>query len=201
MVCEGTETEPNYFEELRIQFRIPTAHMSILPSRLGTGPEKIVEYAERKAREDGSWDEVYCLFDRDDHVHYQAALAKACSLDRRIRNKHQVEPIRFTPIPSVPCFELWFLQHFQDSSREEHRDSISRKLKVHIPGYHKAWTDMYRRTGSRFGVAVARAEMLRKRKSETNNENPSTEVDKLVLRLMDIGNIAMHSPTGKAGTR
>jgi hypothetical protein len=69
MVCEGAETEPNYLEEIRQSKRIPSAHWTILPSELGTGPEKVVEYAERRAREDGTWDEIYCVFDRDDHAH------------------------------------------------------------------------------------------------------------------------------------
>lgn len=184
-----------------MQFRIPTAHMAILPSRLGTGPEKVVDYAKQLAREDGSWDEVYCLFDRDDHVHYQAALAKAQSLDKQIKTRHSKQVVRFAPIPSVPCFELWFLLHYEAITREEHRSSIHQKLKVHLPDYHKARTDMYRKTSARLHDAVGRAAVLRKRKHETGNDNPSTEVDILVQRLLEIGCMATNTTRGKAGTR
>lgn len=124
MVCEGEETEPNYFGDIRQEYNIPTAHWAILPSDYGTGPEKVVSFAEDKARKDGSWDEVYCIFDRDDHAHYREAIQAASGLDGRLKTSVPVSPVRFKAIPSVPCFELWFLLHFEAVTREEHRARI-----------------------------------------------------------------------------
>jgi hypothetical protein len=188
MVCEGSKTEPNYFKEIRRYFKIPTAHWAILPSEYGTGPEKVVEFAEYKARKERTWDEVYCIFDRDDHVYYRTAVEKARALDCRLRTSAPVKnAVRFTAIPSVPCFELWFLLHFEPVTREEHRDEIVRRLKVKVPGYDKGLSDMYQRMKSNLSIAIARAQEEREQKTRTGNDNPSTDVDFLVKRLMEIG--------------
>lgn len=187
MVCEGRETEPNYFEEIRQAYRIPTAHWAILPSELGTGPEKVVAYAEAKARRDKSWDEVYCIFDRDDHAHYREAIRAASELEGKLKTSEPASPVRFAAIPSVPCFELWFLLHFEPVAREEHRDEVARKLAAWIPGYEKNFDDMFVRTRDRLASAYVHAEEGRRRAAMTGNDNPSTDVDILVKRLIEIG--------------
>jgi hypothetical protein len=75
MVCEGEKTEPNYLEEIRHSKRIPSAHWTILPSELGTGPEKVVEYAERRARQgEGS----------SDGSRFTIRISRICSRELRI---------------------------------------------------------------------------------------------------------------------
>jgi hypothetical protein len=188
IVCEGEKTEPAYFEEIRQKWRIPALNWVILPSELGTGPEKVVEYAELKARQEGRWEEVYCVFDRDDHLHYTNAILKAQSINGKIKTKGKESvTIRFAAIPSDPCFELWFLIHFQPITREEHRDEILRLLKSCVSGYSKGCRGMFNRTVADFEKACEHAELLRKRKMQTGNSNPSTDVDILVKRLNDIG--------------
>jgi RloB-like protein len=58
----------------------------------------------------GSFDQVYVVFDRDDHVSYHNALHMAQSLDGKFRNDSN-ERILFTAVPSIPSFELWLLLH------------------------------------------------------------------------------------------
>ena len=186
MVCEGRETEPNYLEGIRRELRIPTAHWRILPSALGTGPEKVVAYAEDLARSGAGWDEVYCIFDRDEHVHYREAIAKAAALDGKIKPKGAASPLRFIAIPSVPCFELWFLLHFKTVTHELERDEAQRALKQQMPDYGKNLPDMFARTKERLETAYANADRTRARKAETENDNPSTDVDILVKRLFEI---------------
>jgi hypothetical protein len=190
MVCEGAETEPNYLEEIRQSKRIPSAHWTILPSELGTGPEKVVEYAERRAREDGTWDEIYCVFDRDDHAHYREAIDKARALDRRLRTKSPSASIRFMPIASVPCFELWFLLHFEPVTRELDRTEARRKLQRWITAYDKNLEDMFARTSDRLEQAFKNASDERRRAVDTGNDNPSTNVDILIKRLLAIAALA-----------
>jgi hypothetical protein len=189
MVCEGTETEPNYLEEIRQEYRIPTAHWAVLPSDYGTGPEQVVAYAEARARRDGSWDEVYCLFDRDEHAHYHEAMRSAAALDGKLRTRAPSSAVRFRAIPSVPCFELWFLLHFEAVAREEHRDTMVRRLKTWIPDYEKHLDDMFSRTRARLEAAYANAAEERRRAAQSGNDNPSTDVDLLVRRLIEIGDM------------
>ena len=186
MVCEGEETEPNYLEGIRRELRIPTAHWRILPSALGTGPEKVVAYAEDLARSGAGWDEVYCIFDRDEHVHYREAIAKAAALDGKIKPKGAASPLRFIAIPSVPCFELWFLLHFKTVTHELERDEAQGALKQQMPDYGKNLPGMFARTKERLETAYDNAARTRARKAETGNDNPSTDVDILVKRLFEI---------------
>lgn len=125
MVCEG-ETEKLYFEDIRRDYRITSANWAVMPSEYGTGPEKVVGFAEHKARSEKKWDEVYCIFDRDEHVHYRQALEVAAKLDGKLKPKDALAtPPRFISIPSIPCFELWYLLHFQAVNREENRDAVT----------------------------------------------------------------------------
>ncbi len=48
IVCEGKKTEPNYFEEIRKEARIPTAHIYVLHSQFGTQPLQVVKFAEEE---------------------------------------------------------------------------------------------------------------------------------------------------------
>jgi hypothetical protein len=187
IICEG-ETETNYFDEIRQKWRIPTLNWEILPSKLGSGPEKVVEYAELKARQEGRWEEIYCVFDRDDHLYYQNALSKAQNLNGKLKTREK-ESVSFMAIPSDPCFELWFLIHFQSQpvTREEHRDEIQSLLGKCIPGYSKGCSGMFGRTIADFEKACRHADLLRQRKRETGNSNPSTDVDILFKRLNALG--------------
>ncbi len=45
IVTEGEKTEPQYFDEICRQERIPSAHVVVLNSQDGTEPAQIVEYA------------------------------------------------------------------------------------------------------------------------------------------------------------
>ena len=186
MVCEGRETEPNYLEGIRRELRIPTAHWTVLPSALGTGPEKVVEYAEKLARSGAGWDDVFCIFDRDEHVHYREAIARAAALEGKIKPRGAASPLRFTAIPSLPCFELWFLLHFESVMRELGRDEAQRALKRQMPDYDKNLPDMFIRTKERLETAYSNAALERRHKTETGNDNPSTDVDILVKRLFEI---------------
>ena len=40
IVCEGEETEPNYFNEIRQRYRLSSANVLAIPSEYGTQPQK-----------------------------------------------------------------------------------------------------------------------------------------------------------------
>ena len=176
VVCEGAKTEPTYFQALRKAKRMSPEQIKIVPGEEGSHPKKVVEYAKslkEEIRQDGLIvDEVWCVFDRDIHQCIKAAFFQARSN-------------QFHVAFSNPSFELWFLLHYEDQNSHIERQAVTRKLKRHIQRYQKAM-DVYPILLCNQTRAIDRAEKLRKLhrdNQEEENENPSTNVDKLVIYL------------------
>ena len=114
IVSEGSRTEPNYFTEIRTAYRLHTANVKVLHSRLGTSPLQVVRYAEQLFLEGDphtrlvprAFDRVFAVFDRDEHESYANALRIAASPDGKLRNDNK-QSVRFSAVASIPCFELW----------------------------------------------------------------------------------------------
>lgn len=182
IVCEGRKTEPLYFDDIRKQNRIPSAHVSVIPSGSGTEPRQVVEFAIAEFEKSRAFEWVFPVFDRDSHRTYGAALQHARNNDRQLRNDEGVA-VRFVAVPSVPCFELWILIHFMEVHHGYPRAELIRTLKQHIPGYTKSTEGIYALTEPHLDIAVRNAEQLRKRFTPDNGEDPYTGVDFLVSLL------------------
>ncbi|REJ08067.1 RloB domain-containing protein [Microbacterium bovistercoris] len=100
---EGRLTEPQYITALkslpgvrdRTSLKIEIVSEHAVPHRL-------VKLAAQKADEP-EVDEVWCVFDIDDHPNLEEA--------RRIAERHGVKVV-----VSNPCFELWLILHHQDQT-------------------------------------------------------------------------------------
>ena len=130
--------------------------------------------AERKARRqhDGflAYDEVWCVFDVDEHPRIPEA-------------RQQARDNGIKLAISNPCFELWALLHFQDQSAYLSRQDAQRQLRLHIPEYGKDLP--FHHLVSGYEQAVERAKNL-DRRCETAGcpgENPSTGVHALTERI------------------
>jgi hypothetical protein len=183
IVCEGSKTEPLYFEDIRKVLRLPKTKVCVLPSALGTQPRQVVDYAEQIFRERGEFDVVYAVFDRDEHKTYHDALTNAARLDQRLRNDFR-KKIRFHATPSVPCFELWVLLHFADVRAFAHRHEVIARVGNHIPGYDKGLPGVFARTEPHLTVASDRAKALRATFDAKSGVDPYTDVDELVAKLL-----------------
>ena len=179
VVCEGKKTEPNYFEEIRIEARISAIHVCVLPSGFGAQPSRVVEFAVSKFKETKGFEKVFAVFDRDDHPCYANAVRRAESLDRKLKNDEN-EQIVFKAIVSVPSFELWLLLHYVDIQAFYHRDEVLRRLREHLPNYEKGNDELYTLTQGMLATATSRAERLRTRFSRLPGEEAYTDVDELV---------------------
>jgi hypothetical protein len=112
IVTEGEKTEPQYFDEIRKKLRLSATHIAIADSSYGTEPGQIVECAADLFRARGKeFDQVFAVFDRDEHRTYHEAL-DACPRAklRNDENRH----VTLRAVPSNPCFELWLLLHYED---------------------------------------------------------------------------------------
>ena len=143
IVCEGRETEPGYFNafknevrnervKIRREDRLPLDKIEI---KTKNTPIRIVQFAieqKKEAQEDAvrqrdenlCWDEVWGVFDIDEHAHIDKV--------RKLAQKHGIELAI-----SNPCFELWELLHFQDQHGHIERQSARTTLRRYLPEYDK----------------------------------------------------------------
>lgn len=193
VVSEGSKTEPNYFKEIRIAHRLQTTNVAVQPSKFGTGPIQVVQYAKflfengdrQKQIQPRAFEHVFAVFDRDDHQTYFEALKLAERLDGNLRNSNK-QPIRFRAIASVPCFELWLLLHYTEAHAPLHRDVVLQRVKEYIPEYEKGSKNAFSITRERLTTATQRALLLSERFNAYAAPEPFTGVHELVTQLTSL---------------
>ncbi|WP_375789970.1 RloB family protein [Bradyrhizobium sp. Pha-3] len=132
VVCEGKNSEPAY---LRALARWADIIIDVIAAA-GT-PEVIAKKAIEEATSRGVigrrrakllWyertDEVWAVFDRDEHKYYEEAL--------RLCEQNGIGIGR-----SNPCFEVWIVLHFEDFHRPDDRDKVFDHLCNLCPGYEE----------------------------------------------------------------
>lgn len=169
IVCEGKQTEPNYFRA----FRIPGVEIRV--EGLGDHTTSLVARTIELST-DGDYEQVWCVLDRDSFPldRFNAALELAEN------NKVQVAY-------SNEAFELWYVLHFDflhaGVSRADYITILSQRLGV---PYFKNNRDMYDLIVARQATAVKNAERLHRRYApcRPGHDNPSTTVYLLVKELL-----------------
>ena len=190
IVCEGTKTEPNYLKELVDSLGIRPQTVKIARND-GSSPDRVVNLACTLYEEDSlggdSFDRVFCVFDRDKHEHFDAAVQRIRDLSRSDK------PKPFEAITSSPCFEYWLLLHFGFTDHPFHaagKKSICDKLIVHLrtkpcfENYGKGQQGIYALLKDKTSTAIAAAKQVRQRAEATGQKNPLTHVDTLVEALL-----------------
>lgn len=181
IVCEGSKTEPNYFKGLRDELKLSTVNIEICGCSSGLDPMSIVNFALE--RHEG-YDRIYCVFDKE-YSNYQEALDK-------IKIEHQ-RGIPIYAIPSVLCFEYWFLLHFIESTKpylqkgkKSAADQLVSELKCHLKDYSKGDKLVFAKIKHLLQEAIVRAKRVYKSQQENGTDNPSTKVHELVEYLRNI---------------
>lgn len=187
--CEGSRTEPDYFNALA---RISPYSLVDIKTVAGAGvPKTIAQRAVDEAairgigaknrRRKNSFevnDEVWVVFDRDEHPDFAAAVA-------------QCENAGIGVARSDPCFEVWLILHFEDYNRPDHRHKTQDHFGELCPLYDRKsnkTTDCSAIVGD-VEKAEARAEaQLAARAAEgAAYSAPSTTVFMLTRRLRSPG--------------
>jgi hypothetical protein len=184
IVTEGSKTEPNYFTEIRTKYRLATANIEIINSEYGTLPQQIVDYAYDHCNQNNKWESVFCVFDEDDHLNFNNAITSAMAKDKKLKND-QGEKINFYAIPSLPCFELWLLLHFERITISIERYDVYKRLKKYIPVYDKG-EGHFIKTESFLGTAFKNANEISKNRNGQYVKNPYTGVYEVVNVLMKL---------------
>ncbi len=188
IVCEGSKTEPYYLRGLCRELDLSAENIKIEYCKTANDPKSIVDDALEKFSKEKSYDRVYCVFDKDVHPTYQAALDKMKVHSTRVR-----KPAPITAITSVPCFEFWLLLHFEDTTRpynvkgnKSAGDQLESELKIYIPDYHKGDKAIFDKTKHKLGEASQRAKKINKSQEQAGTDNPSTKMVELVEYLQGI---------------
>jgi len=128
------------------------------------------EAREEKQHRGRAFDEIWCVFDHDNHPDLNAALGLARNAGIKVAF-------------SNPCIELWFILHFQDQ-RAWISGPDARRLSRTLLGCSKVLDGQALETlVTRYGDAAERAKALlgmHRANGSPDNENPSSGVWELV---------------------
>jgi hypothetical protein len=186
IVCEGEKTEPYYFQEIIDYYEIHTAKIR---ADCGTDPVSVVQhgfnlYEEEINAKEGSFDRVYCVFDKDNPAKYKTAL----SMINGTKQKGV-----FFAANSVPSFEYWLLLHFVFTTAPfsavggvSSGAAALKALKQHMPQYTKASQDTFAALLGKLEDAKDRASRANTSAIAANTDNPSTYVHELVDFLQHV---------------
>lgn len=174
IVCEG-ETEQEYFEAVRIHYGLTTAEVIVADNTVGSAPSSVVECAEHRCAEPGSYDHIFCVFDRDGHESFDRARKRIGTLSGRKK-----KPLPIREAISIPCFEYWvLLHHARTDAPFKHCDDAKAQVCRHMPDYEKADANIARQLMAKLDQALSNAKWVEDRAQE-NNYNPYTSVHHVI---------------------
>ena len=177
IVCEGKETEPNYFNDFPDN---PEVCDYIKTRGTGFNTESLVNKAIRlrdeAQKKKEPYIEVWCVFDKDDFSAEQFNNAIELAKQNQINCAYSIE-----------AFELWYMLHFNyyDAalSRQQYKEKLTELLGK---TYQKNDKEMYKLLEKRMSTAIqnARRLYLLQYKRPLTEQNPITTVFRLVERLL-----------------
>lgn len=186
VVAEGDVTEREYMNGFVSKCRNPLVSFDFvgdagvpmtLVGRAKQLADAAVEAAQREQDDYLAFDEVWCLFDRDEHPHVGEAreMARANGLKVAMSN---------------PCFELWLVLHLRDNPGMQHRHAMQRILQDLMPGAQLKHID-FEQLIAGYEQAFLRAERIKREAREAGDAlaNPSTEVFQLTDSIDDEGRL------------
>lgn len=183
MFVEGARTEPQY---LTFWWRLHREHVALAIDPFHGGPVQLVEQAlafhkaELAAERKGKGtpvDEVWCVFDVDEHHDVARAVADALRGGINVAVSH-------------PCIEVWFMWHYRDQSAYIHRHDAQRESRALIQCEKGLTTLALDGLHARYGDARARAlamENEHARNQLAMDSNPSSSLWKLVDAIQTAG--------------
>ncbi|MDA1016480.1 MAG: RloB family protein [Planctomycetota bacterium] len=175
VVTEGSVTEPQYLNGFAKASKNPRVHIEVIG---GAGvPKTIVESAKdlkrnaakrarRESDENLDYDEVWCVFDVDQHPNISDA-------------RQMAEDNEMNLAISNPCIELWLWLHFAEQPGMQHQHDLQSMMKQHIPNYDKHVD--YSDYAEGYPAAVKRASKLDDEAQAVNEDgrNPTTGIWRL----------------------
>lgn len=117
IVCDGEKTELSYFRK----FRLPLVEVEIIGTGFNTVQVVAATTDQVTQRPTGYYDQVWCVFDRDDFPpgRFDEAIQQAGAAGYEVAYSNQ-------------SFEFWLLLHFAEYSGPLHRDTYRSLLNEHL---------------------------------------------------------------------
>ncbi len=182
--CEDGKSSAYYFRS----FEIDKERFEVRIEGTGMNTDSLVEEAIRAklaaAKTKTPFNEVWCVFDRDDFPleKYERAFTLARNEGIKIAWANE-------------AFEFWYLLHFDYFDSALSRADYKRKLAEREIEYDKADRTMYARLQEKQQTALRNARKLQRHwnengKSRSHCENPSTSIHVLVEYLNELAAIA-----------
>lgn len=179
VLTEGAVTEPSYLAQWARHNR--GIHLDLAES--GMAPLSLVQLARdhhranRRSRPSGrrgDFDEIWCVFDVDEHPNLAQAI-------------HEARQSDICVALSNPCFELWLILHYEDQYAHIERGKAQLRAQRlgALVGKHLQPNEVETLLAT-YDDAKRRAKTLRQRHLGNGSEpasNPSTNVWELVERL------------------
>lgn len=131
--CEGTKTEPNYFEGMKRQIERKGMYRNsvfINIEGVGEGTVRILDHAEKYIEKNRiNEGEVWIIYDKDDFTEDSFN-----SVAGRIEQLNQCDKkVRYHAAWSNQCIEYWFILYFDyyiaDNDRHFYIDYLNKKFK------------------------------------------------------------------------
>ncbi len=174
IVCEGSRTEPLYF----MGFRVKVEDAEILGEGCNTVSlvQRTIEIRQKFLEERKEFDQVWCVFDRDEFPiqNFNRALELAAQNGIRVAYSNQ-------------AFEVWYLLHFAFHNAALHRTQYAEKLEKALSRpYRKNDPAIYEILRSKRADAIRNARRLHQDYDPhiPVTDNPCTTVYLLVEELI-----------------
>jgi len=178
IICEGA-TEKNYFDNFnKREWRSITIKT---PETNTTDPVGLINYAisqKKYINPDITW----CVFDGNTHSQE--------TINKSIKKADQ----KINIIISVPCFEIWFLLHFNHYECCLNKDDTIELLKKYIKNYKKP-QNVYKLISDKTEKAINRAIKLNDLHKNNGlstysiNCNPSTQTFQIIEYIYKLVNL------------
>lgn len=187
IICEGKQTEPNYFNGLKqainkkygdkVDVKIPDIDIK------GTGMNtlSLVKYAERVVNyANRMYGQVWVVFDKDEYSDEQ--------FNSAIKN------CEYNVAWSNPNFELWLLSHFKKINKYVSKDSVIAELdkefeKNGLGKYNKNDKDIFEKitNDNKINTAIENCKCMEglNKDGQASSRNPMTKVYKIVEELKE----------------
>lgn len=187
IVCEGKETEPNYFNGLKKTINEKYGDkISIVPGikikGTGLNTEDLVQYTKRYINQSPKiYGQVWVVFDKDDYS------------EEQFNNAIKIN--EYNSAWSNPNFEIWLLSHFKKTDKPMSKNDTVKELKkefkkANIGNYTKNDKDIFEKitNDDRLKTAIKNCKEIYehfKCISNSSAKNPCTTVFMLVEELSE----------------
>jgi hypothetical protein len=170
IVCEGEKTEPAYFKA----FQVPGLVIKV--AGIAESNLKLIRAAQKRQKQDeADYDQIWCVFDRDD-----------CEVDQIRQAFVEAERLGYHIAFSNQAFELWYLLHFSYNHTALSRQDYCKNLSKHLGyEYQKNKKNIYNELQARQEEAIKNARRLLEQYDpwQPAHCDPSTTVHLLVEEL------------------